>query len=154
MTSAYLTEKQLLIWDLHRLGRTQADIGREIDATRQAAHNALKISLGKVEAALRHTAEASMIETRHVDPKNGILLGTMPSNDSRVIITFSKRYGMHTWHYEEPTCQGCRWTKRCTERLFNEAEERKIELGEDERKLPPSRLANFIFSRLIPELEA
>ena len=152
MTSAYLTEKQLLIWDLHRLGRTQADIGREIDATRQAAHNALKISLGKVEAALRHTAEASMIETRHVDPKNGILLGTMPSNDSRVIITFSKRHGMQTWHYEQPDCGACRWEERCRKRLLDEVEERGIHLSSEDRELSPSKLAHAIFSKIIPGL--
>jgi hypothetical protein len=107
LTSAYLTEKQLTIWDLNRLGYKQADIGRRIEATRQAAYDALKISLEKVDSALRHAAEANMVEIKYVDPKNGILLGAVPQDSSQVIITFSKRHGIQTWHYEEPNCQNC-----------------------------------------------
>lgn len=152
LTSAYLTSKQLTIWDLNRLGYTQADIGRKIEATRQAVYDALKISLEKVNSALRHAAEANMVETKYVDPTNGILLGTIPSSDNKVIITFSKKYGIQTWHYEEPQCGTCRWTKRCTERLIDEAEERNIKMNEEQKKQPPSKLAHLIFSKLIPGL--
>jgi len=152
LTSAYLTEKQLTIWDLNRLGYKQADIGRRIEATRQAAYDALKISLEKVDLALRHAAEANMVEIKYVDPKNGILLGAVPQDSSQVIITFSKRHGIQTWHYEEPQCGTCRWTKRCAERLIDEAEERNIKLNEGQKREPPSKLAQLIFSKLIPGL--
>ena len=152
LTSAYLTEKQLTIWDLNRLGYKQADIGRRIEATRQAAYDALKISLEKVDLALRHAAEANMVEIKYVDPKNGILLGAVPQDSSQVIITFSKRHGIQTWHYEEPQCGACRWTKRCAERLIDEAEERNIKLNEGQKREPPSKLAQLIFSKLIPGL--
>lgn len=154
LTSAYLTDKQLTIWDLHRHGYSQADIGRKIEATRQAVYDALKISLGKVDFALRHTAEANSIEVKYVDAKNGILLGIVPVDSSRVIITFSRKHGVQTWHFEEPDCDRCRYMKRCMERLLDEAEERGIGLGLEQRKLPPSKLAHLIFSRMIPELRA
>jgi len=148
-----LTSKQLTIWDLNRLGYTQADIGRKIEATRQAVYDALKISLEKVNSALRHAAEANMVETKYVDPKNGILLGTIPSSDNRVIITFSKKYGIQTWHYDEPRCQDCKWVKRCADRLMDEAEERGVNITEEEKRLPPVKLAHTIFSELIPWLK-
>jgi len=146
LTSAYLTEKQLTIWDLYRLGYKQADIGRRAKTTRQAVYDALKISLEKVDSALRQVAEANMIEIKYVDLKNGILLGATPQDSSHVIITFSKKNGIQTWHYEEPQCQNCKWTKRCTDRLINEAKERGISIAEEEKRLAPAKLAHKIFS--------
>jgi len=152
LSTAYLTTRQLEIWDLNRRGETRADIGERFGFTRQAVYDALKISLSKVESALRHTADASSIEIIRIDPTNGILLGTTPIDRSKVIITFSKKHGVQTWHFEEPDCDKCAYTKRCTERLIDEAEERRIEIDAEQRKLPPSKLAHAIFSRLIPEL--
>jgi len=148
-----LTSKQLTIWDLNRLGYTQADIGRKIEATRQAVYDALKISLKKVDSALRHAADANMVEIKYVDPKNGILLGVVPQDSSQVILTFSKRHGIQTWHYDEPRCQDCKWVKRCADRLMDEAEERGVSITEEEKRLPPAKLAHTIFSELIPWLK-
>jgi hypothetical protein len=152
LSSAYLTAHQLEIWDLNRRGESRARIGQHFGFTRQAVYDALKVSLGKVDSALRHTAEASSIEIIRVDAKNGILLGRMPLDSSKVIVTFSRRHGVQTWHFEEPDCDRCRYVKRCAERLLDEAEERSIELGQDQQRLPPSRLAQVIFSKLIPGL--
>ena len=152
LSSAYLTARQLEIWDLNRRGETRAEIGERFGFTRQAVYDALKVSMGKVESALGHAAEASSIEVIRVDARNGILLGRTPIDSNKVIITFSRRHGVQTWHFEEPDCGKCAYTKRCTERLIDEAEERGIELGTEQRGLPPSRLAHIIFSSLIPEL--
>jgi hypothetical protein len=152
LSSAYLTARQLEIWNLNRRGESRAEIGERFGFTRQAVYDALKVSLGKVESALGHAAEASSIEVIRIDAKNGILLGRTPVDSSKVIITFSRRHGVQTWHFEEPDCDKCGYAKRCTERLVDEAEERGIELGADQRSLPPSRLAHVIFSKLIPEL--
>jgi hypothetical protein len=152
LNSAYLTNRQLEIWDLNRRGESRAEIGKRFNFTRQAVYDALKVSLGKVENALRHTAEASSIEIIRVDPTNGILLGVMPLDSSKVIITFSRKHGVQTWHFEEPDCGKCKYTKRCTERLLDEADERGIEIGVDQKSIHPSKLAHLIFSKLIPEL--
>lgn len=152
LNSAYLTNRQLEIWDLNRRGESRAEIGQRFNFTRQAVYDALKVSLGKVENALRHTAEASSIEIISIDPTNGILLGVMPLDSSKVIITFSRKHGVQTWHFEEPDCGKCKYTKRCAERLLDEADERGIEIGVDQKSIPPSKLAHLIFSKLIPEL--
>jgi len=152
ISSAYLTNRQLDIWDMNRKGQPRSKIGERFGFTRQAVYDALKISIEKVDTALRQTADASSIETIRVDPKNGILLGQTPIDSSRVIITFSRKHGVQTWHFEEPNCNVCGYVKRCTERLLDEAEERNIELEVDQRSLPPSKLAHIIFSKLIPEL--
>jgi len=69
-----------------------------------------------------------------------------------VIVTFSARNGVQTWHYEQPDCGACRWEDNCRQRLLDEAEEREITLSEEDRQLPPSKLAHAIFSKIIPGL--
>ncbi len=154
LSTAYLTIRQLEIWDLNRRGESRAEIGERFGFTRQAVYDALKISIEKVDSALRQTADASSIEIIRVDPKNGILLGRTPIDSQRVIITFSRKHGIQTWHFEEPDCAECRYTKRCFERLVDEAKERDVEINDEQRELPPSKLAHIIFSKLIPELGA
>ena len=152
LSSAYLTSRQLDIWDSNRRGDSRAEIGERFGFTRQAVYDALKISMGKVENALRHTAEASSIEIIRVDPMNGILLGRTPLDSNKVIVTFSKMHGVQTWHFEEPNCDKCSYVKRCEERLLDEAKERGVELEAEQKKLPPSKLAHIIFAKLLPEL--
>ncbi len=153
LPSAYLTNRQMDIWDMNRRGEPRSAIGERFGFTRQAVYDALKVSTAKVEAALRQTADASSVEVLRVDPKNGILLGTTPVDNSKVIITFSRRHGVQTWHFEEPDWGKCRYTKRCTERLVDEAKERDVKINEEQRRLPPSMLAQIIFSKLLPELK-
>ena len=152
LSSAYLTTRQLEIWNMNRHGESRAEIGKMFGFTRQAVYDALKISMEKVDTALKQTADASSIVIIRVDPKNGILLGQMPIDSSRVIISFSKKHGVQTWHFEEPNCNVCAYVKRCGERLLDETKERGVELEAEQRKLPPSKLAHIIFSKLIPEL--
>jgi DNA-binding CsgD family transcriptional regulator len=152
LPQAYLTDKQLAVWSLLLKDLSKAEVGRRLGVTRQAIYEAENIILGKVEQALTHAAEAGMIETRYMDPSKGILLGLNPSTGRKVIITFSSRNGVQTWHYEEPNCTTCNWTERCRRRLLDEAEEREVQLLPEEKGLPPSRLAHIIFSRVIPGL--
>jgi DNA-binding CsgD family transcriptional regulator len=152
LPSAYLTDRQLEIWRLRFKGLSKAEVGRRLGITRQAVYDAEKYTLEKVESALRHVAEASRIEVRYLDPSKGVLLGFDPSSSNRVIITFSARNGVQTWHHEQPDCGLCQWANRCKRRLLDEAEERDIQLSEEERQLPPSNLAHAIFSKIIPGL--
>ncbi|MCX6654078.1 MAG: hypothetical protein NTY03_03030 [Candidatus Bathyarchaeota archaeon] len=154
LSTAYMTTRQLDIWDMNRRGEPRSAIGERFSFTRQAVYDALKVSTAKVEAALKQTADASSIEVLRVDPRNGILLGLTPLDNSKVIITFSRKFGVQTWHFEEPDCGKCRYTRRCMERLLYEAEERGVSLDAAQKELPPSKLAHLIFSSLIPELRA
>lgn len=152
LPSGYLTDRQLEIWVLLREGLSKAEIGRRLGITRQAVYDAEGVALGKVESALRHAAEASMVEPRFIDPSKGVLLGYSPSTDRRVIVTFSVRHGVQTWHYEQPDCGSCSWVDRCRGRLKDEAEERGVELPSESDSWPPSELAHYIFSKVIPGL--
>jgi transcriptional regulator with XRE-family HTH domain len=152
LPQAYLTERQLEIWRLRFKGLSKAEVGRRLGITRQAVYDAEKYALERVESALRHVADASRIEVRYLDPSKGVLLGLDPSTSNRVIVTFSARNGVQTWHYEQPDCGVCGWKDRCKLRLLDEAEERDVRLSSEEKELPPSMLAHVIFSKIIPGL--
>jgi len=153
LTTAYLTDRQLEIWSLRLKGLSKAEIGRRLGVTRQAVYDAEGVMLGKVENALIHAAESNMVEPQYVDAAKGILLGYSPQTRQRVIITFSALNGVQTWHYQQPDCSSCMWVGRCRSRLVLEAEERNVSLSQEERQLPPSKLAHFIFSQIIPGLD-
>jgi len=152
LPTAYMTDRQLEIWSLRLKGLSKAEIGRRLGITRQAVYDAEGVMLEKVEQALVHSAESNMIEPEYIDPTQGVLLGRNPVNNRKVIITFSPRNGVQTWHYQHPDCSICKWVSRCRERLIMEAEERNIQLSHEEKGLSPSELANVIFSSLIPEI--
>jgi predicted DNA-binding protein (UPF0251 family) len=152
LPQAYLTDRQLEIWRLRLKRLTKAEVGRQLGITRQAVHDAEGIMLRKVEDALTHTADANMLDVKHVDRTRGILLGYSPSTRKRVIITFSAVNGVQTWHYQQPDCVACEGVDRCRKRLIQEAIERDVELDEEMRRLPPSELSQHIFSHLIPGL--
>jgi predicted DNA-binding protein YlxM (UPF0122 family) len=150
LPNAYLTDRQLEIWALRFKGVSKAEIGRLLGITRQAVYDAENISLEKVELALTHTAQSNMIEPEYIDPIKGVLLGYSPQTKQKVIITFSTKNGIQTWHYQQPDCESCKLVKKCRTRLVDEAVERDVILSEEERQLTPSELANKIFRQLIP----
>lgn len=152
LPNAYLTERQLEIWNLRLRGISKAEIGRMLGITRQAVYDAENIMLEKVELALNHTAQSNMIEPQYIDATRGILLGFSPQTQQRVIITFSSRNGVQTWHYQQPDCSICKLVSSCRRRLIMEAEERGVSLTDAEKKLPPSKMAQRIFESLIPGL--
>jgi len=152
LPKAYLTDRQLEIRRLLVEGLSKAEVGRRLGITRQAVHDAEGVMLGKVESALLHVAEASKVEVRYLDPSRGVLHGWSPSTCNHVIITFSERNGVQTWHYEQPDCGLCQWGESCKKRLLDEADERDIRLSTEEKELSPSKLAHAIFSKIIPEL--
>ena len=127
-----------------------AEVGRRLGITRQGVWDAEKQMLEKVEKALNDVAQVNRIDIDFLDPAKGILHGYHPATNNQVIITFSVKNGVQTWHYEQPNCGECQWEEQCKVRLLDEADERDIKLNEEERTLPASKLAHIIFSKAIP----
>lgn len=149
---AFLTNRQLEIWRHLTKKIPQAEIGRHLGITRQAVHYAEEAIIPKIEQALTHVAHANMLDIKYLDTSRGVLLGYSPSTKNQVIVTFSAINGVQTWHYEHPDCGLCEWVDRCKQRLVDEAAERDVKLSDRVMGLPPSKLALYIFSQIIPEL--
>ena len=152
ISNAFLTNRQLEIWRHLSKKTTKAEIGRNLGITRQAVHYAEEAIIPKVDQALTQVAHANMLDIKYIDATKGVLLGYSPSTKNKVIVTFSAVNGVQTWHYEHPDCGLCEWVDRCKKRLIEEASERDVELSDEVRDFPPSKLALHIFSQIVPEL--
>ncbi len=146
------TKRHLTIWGLRRKDLPQAEIARRLGVTRQAIHKTLTRVNSNISRTLEATAVAAKIETRHMDPRKGILLGYSYASKNRVIITFSIRHGTHIWHYYSGQCEECDLHKSCMEIILDEAEERGIALTEEGKRKNPAEIARFIFSQILPEM--
>jgi len=151
LSNGYLTSKQKCIWNLKGKGFLEANIARKLDVSRQTVHKALKIANDKVSQALHETAKLNKIRIKTIDPTNGILVGYSPEFKTTAMITFSAKNGVQIWYRHEGDCKNCDQLQACRATLLAEAEERDIQLSENQRSMPPSQLAETLFSKLIGE---
>jgi len=151
LITGYLTDKQKLIWDLRRKGFSEAGIARKLKVTRQTVHKSLDVANSKVFTALEEAAKINKIKIETLDPAKGILLGYSSYFKTAAIITFSAKNGVQVWYRHEGDCNNCDQFKFCKETLLSEAKERNIPLPENANSMPPSKLAEILFSKIIGE---
>lgn len=151
LSNGYLTSKQKRIWDLKGKGLPEANIARKLDVSRQTVHKALNTANCKVFQALQETARLNKIRVDTVDSANGILVGYSPEFKATAMITFSAKNGVQIWYRHEGDCKNCDQLKTCRKSLLAEAEERDIQLSENQKSVLPSKLAEILFSRIIGE---
>jgi len=151
LSNCYLTSKQKQIWDLKGKGLLEANIARRLDVSRQTVHKALNVANAKVSQALQETARLNKIRVKTVDPTNGILVGYSPEFKTTAMITFSAKNGVQIWYRHEGDCKNCDQLQACRITLLAEAEEREIQLSENQSLMLPSQLAEILFSKIISE---
>lgn len=145
--SGYLTPKQTKIWSLRRRGMPQAEIARKFGIQRQGINRAILSIDSKVGKALVEAAGVHKLDIRKIDSKNGILEGYSPAHKVPAIVSFSEANGVQVWYVYEGKCSTCNRVQACKNVLKAEAEERGIELSDQDEKLSPTLLAKRIFSR-------
>ena len=150
---AGFSAKQLIAWHMRREGLTLSEIGNELGVTKQAVSRRLKETESKILTTLETTAKAANITVKHVDVSKGILLGFSHETGESVVVTFSTRHGPHIWHHGSRRCDGCGLYGECMKLILDEAEERGIELKEEERAYSPAEIAREVFSRVLPGVE-
>jgi hypothetical protein len=151
LIQGYLTDKQKLIWDLKSKGFTEAGIARKLKVSRQTVHKALDIANSKVSTALEEAAKINKIKIKILDPPNGVLLGYSSYFKTEALIIFSAKNGVQVWYKHEGECNNCDQVQSCREALLTEAKERNIPLPENANSMPPSKLAEILFSKIIGE---
>ena len=148
--SAYLTARQLDVWDLMREGFTQSDIARKLHISRQAVSQLAQSIPHKVEAALYDASRLNGVEPRIVDSARGILLGWSKEFQTDTIIMVNRRIGLRVWYQHNlGRCKICPDKKQCQSLLLEHANEYGISLTRAERALDPSKLSGIIFSKVL-----
>jgi len=151
LSTGYLTTRQKHIWELKGKGLLEANIARRLDVSRQTVHKALNVANAKVSQALHETAKLNKIKVKDVDPSNGILVGYSPELKTTAMITFSARNGVQIWYRHKGDCESCDQLQACRATLIAEAEERDIQFSDSQSSMPPSKLAEILFSKITGE---
>lgn len=146
MVAGYLTAYQGLIWDLYRKGLSQTQIASKLEVSRQAVHKTLNKANNRVLRALLDTAQVNKLDIGKVDPAKGVLVGYSPGFHSRVFLIYSSKNGMQLWYEHQGQCNGCQRREECTRKLLETAKEWEVDLTKEETALPPTLLAERLFS--------
>ena len=147
----YLTVRQRKYWGLRRSGRTQAEISREMNVTRQTVNKTFNAIDSRVSKALLDAARVNRVEVSRVNTEKGFLLGRSPSLGMDILVTFSERNGIQVWYRGEGGCSECSWRSSCKQKLVIEAEDRGIPLPADAEDTEPSTLSELLFNKIMEE---
>jgi hypothetical protein len=146
-STAYLTLREIGIWDLRRKNKTQAEIGRLLGFTRQASNRALDLIDTKIERAFKEAAVSNNLEIRSINLVDGVMEAYSPMHKMPVLVSMSRINGLKVWYMHEGDCDSCAQEKSCRKFLEAEVSERGIELTKEDWDLPPTQLTLKIFSK-------
>ena len=149
--AGYLTPRETEIWSLRRRTPNQSEIARALGVTRQAVNISLGIIEGKVERTFQECLDANNLRPRRINLVDGVMEAYSPAYRLPVIVSLSVANGLKVWYLYEGRCGLCDLERGCRRALLDEARERGVELGPEERGLEPTRLAHRIFSRYLAE---
>ncbi len=149
-----LTQQQKTIWELISKGLSVSSIADKLKTTRQYVNQTRLTAEAKISKTLLEVAQVNDIQVTKLYAKQAILLGYHPAINRKTIITYSTHYGLKMWfwieHPEEVINQ--EFLKQTQNYLLDIAKERGIEVA-DVKNIHPAKLANIIFSKMIPELK-
>jgi hypothetical protein len=148
-----LSQRQNQVWAMLGSGLTVSEVASNLKKTFQYVNQTKRTAEAKLSDALIRAGETSNLQIKRVLPKEGILWGFHPGLGLDTFVTYTSKHGMRVWYWyddpEEVTDE--RFLFETRNYLLNLAEERRIQLDENEKQLHPALFAKHIFSRLIPE---
>lgn len=149
-----LSLKQRAVWSMINKGLSPAAIARKLKTTRQFVNQTKLAAEAKLTKTLLDVAQANDLQVRKVYAKNGLLLGYHAGLDRNVIVTYSSKHGIKVWYWQDKPEEvtNKEFLKQTLGYLIDIADERGISVSDTER-MHPAKLANLIFSELIPELK-
>ena len=149
-----LSEKQKTVWSLLGAGLSAATVASKLGSTRQFVNQTKLAAEAKLSASLLDAAQANHLQTRMLDPKKGILLGYHPGVKCKVVVTYSTKFGIKVWYwYDNPEAVTDKEFLGQTRRyLLEMAKERRIKVI-GMKSIHPGKLAQLVFSELVPELK-
>ena len=150
-----LTQQQKTVWQLISQGLSVSSIATRLKTTRQYVNQTRLTAEAKLSSTLLGVAEANNLQVTKLDVKQAILLGYHPALNKKVIVTYTTNFGVKVWYWydnpEEVTNED--FLKQTKAYLLDLAIERGIDMPETET-IHPAKLAEYIFTKLIPEMKA
>lgn len=154
-TTSPLTEQQKIVWHLVCQGLSISAIASKRKTTRQYVNQTRLTAEAKLSSALLGVAQVNDLQVIKIDTKNAILLGHQPALNRKAIVTYSTNFGVKVWYWhdnpEEVTNKN--FLKQTQAYLIDLAKERGIEV-ESAQSMHPAKLADIIFSKLMPEVKS
>jgi hypothetical protein len=150
-----LSPKQMAVWSLTSAGNSIAAIAEKLKTSRQYVNQTRLAAEAKISKALLEVAQVNELQVTRLNAKDAILLGYHPSLNRRAVVTYTTSHGIKVWYWhdspeEENLSED--FLRQTREYLLQVARERGIEIAGAE-EMHPAKLANRIFSDLIPELK-
>ena len=148
--SAYLTGRQLHIWDLMRNGLSQSEIARRLHITRQAVNQLAQIIPERITAALEDASKLNGVEPRYIDSIKGMLLGWSRDFQTEVVITLNAGTGLRVWYQHNlGQCKICPDRPQCKSILLKSANDFGVSLTRQQRELEPAKLSSLVFEKAL-----
>lgn len=148
MARGYLTSYQAKIWNLVRKGFSQTKIASNLGVSRQAIHKTLNKANARVLKALLDAAQINKLDITKVDSSKGVLVGYSQGFRARVFLLYSAKTGVQLWYEHQGQCKDCKKREECNSKLLEAAKEWEVNLSKEETKLPPTQLAEKLFSQI------
>jgi transcriptional regulator with XRE-family HTH domain len=133
-----------------RSGKSQSEIARRLNITRQAVSQLAQTIPERITAALQDASKLDGVQPRYIDSSRGILLGRSKDFQMEAIITLNPETGLRIWYQHNlGQCKICPDRRQCKSMLLRSVEGLGVSLTRQERKLDPSKLSNLVFSRAL-----
>jgi hypothetical protein len=150
-----LSAKQMTVWSLTSAGISISAIADKLKTSRQYINQTRLAAEAKISKALMDVAQVNELQVTKLNAKDAILLGYHPALKRQAVVTYTTSHGMKVWYWhddpeEEKLSED--FLRQTREYLLQVAKERGIEVA-DADKMHPAKLAQAIFSELIPELK-
>ena len=150
-----LSPQQMAVWSLTSAGISISAIADKLKTSRQYINQTRLAAEAKISKALLDVAQVNELQVTKLNAKDAILLGYHPALKLKAVVTYTTSHGMKVWYWhdkpEEETLNED-FLKQTREYLLQVAKERGIDV-ENAEKMHPAKLAQAIFSELIPELK-
>ena len=144
--SGYLTVRETEIWNLRKLIPNQSEIARKLGISRQAVNFALISIEDKMERTFNETLDSNNLTPVTMNLVDGVMEAYSPAYQLPVIVSLSNINGLKVWYLYEGNCLRCNLERSCRRTLLDEADERGVDVADDERKMEPTKLALKVYS--------
>lgn len=148
-----LTPNQKTVLELVGEGLSYSEVARKLAVSKQHIQQTYRLATSMILSGLMDVARANQVEVRKIDPAKGVLWGYSPWLKNQVFITFTPKRGVRVWNWvEKPDeVRDRALLDDAKTYLLEQADSTGIAVTSQEKALHPAKLAQLIFSRLMPE---